>query len=219
MSIAEKLTAVAENQQKVYDAGFTAGKAEGVADDISQYAAVLRFTGVAFPDGYELNVSCLSAIELPQCKGATGIKKFTLRELSLEKQYNASNFAYACESVEEIVLTDGVRINSANYMCTNAYRLRCIVGAMDMTGNTSNNMWQGCRALEEIRFVPKTIGAKLTFQNSSKLSAASIQSIIDGLADLTGQTGQTLTLHADVGGKLTDEQKAAATAKNWNLVY
>ena len=29
MSIAEKLTTIAENQQKVYDAGFTAGQAQG----------------------------------------------------------------------------------------------------------------------------------------------------------------------------------------------
>ena len=36
---------------------------------------------------------------------------------------------------------------------------------------------------------------------------------------LTGSTAQTLSLHADVGAKLTDAQKAAASAKNWTLAY
>jgi endonuclease I len=47
----------------------------------------------------------------------------------------------------------------------------------------------------------------------------SVQSIVDALKDLTGATAQTLTFHADVGGKLTDAQKATITAKNWTLVY
>jgi hypothetical protein len=46
-----------------------------------------------------------------------------------------------------------------------------------------------------------------------------MQSIIDHLKDLTGQTPQKLTFHATAGGKLTDVQKAAITAKNWTLVY
>ena len=51
------------------------------------------------------------------------------------------------------------------------------------------------------------------------LSDETIQSIIDGLADLTEQTTQTITFYATVGAKLTDEQKATITAKNWTLAY
>ena len=49
---------------------------------------------------------------------------------------------------------------------------------------------------------------------SSKLSAESVQSIIDGLA-IVG-TAQTLTLHSSI--VLTDEQKAQISSKNWTLV-
>lgn len=63
------------------------------------------------------------------------------------------------------------------------------------------------------------IGQAISFPNSGLLTAESVQSIIDHLKDLTGQTAQTLTFHADVGGALTAEQKAAITAKNWTLVY
>jgi hypothetical protein len=73
-------------------------------------------------------------------------------------------------------------------------------------------------SLKEIRFVPSTIICN-TYFTSAVLSDDSIQSIIDGLADLTGSTAQTLTLHATVGAKLTQAQKDAAAAKNWTLVY
>lgn len=63
------------------------------------------------------------------------------------------------------------------------------------------------------------IGKSLNIANSSLLSNTSVQNIIDCLTDLTGGTAQTLTLHANVGANLTDEQKAVITAKNWTLVY
>jgi hypothetical protein len=34
-----------------------------------------------------------------------------------------------------------------------------------------------------------------------------------------GASAKTLTLHKDVGAKLTEAQKAEITAKNWILVY
>lgn len=74
-------------------------------------------------------------------------------------------------------------------------------------------------ALEEFYPVANTIKVSISFYNCANLIPKSVQAIIDGLADLTGGTTQTLTLHATVGGKLTDEQKATITAKNWELVY
>ena len=70
--------------------------------------------------------------------------------------------------------------------------------------------------LEEVRF-SGVIGKSIGFADCSKLSVDSVQSVIDHLKDLTGQTAQTLTFHATVKGKLTDAQKSAITAKNWTL--
>lgn len=69
--------------------------------------------------------------------------------------------------------------------------------------------------LEYIRFVPSTIGFSISFSQSSVLSDDSIQSIIDGLATVT--TACTLTLHATVKDKLTDEQKSTIESKGWTL--
>lgn len=76
----------------------------------------------------------------------------------------------------------------------------------------------GLKSLEEIRF-EGVIGVSLVMNECPLLSNASVQSIVDCLKDLTGATAQTLTFHADVGARLTDEQKAIITAKNWTLVY
>ena len=94
------------------------------------------------------------------------------------------------------------------------------IGEMDISSATKvTSMFGNCSGLVRVSFVPACIKLSISFAQSSKLDDASIQSIIDGLADLTGAIAQTLTLHATVGAKLTDAQKATATAKNWTLVY
>lgn len=108
-----------------------------------------------------------------------------------------------------------------NNMITKIQALEIIDGTpMNLSAATNiNNIFSYCSALKEVRFVTNSIYLSIGFAQSDKLSTDTIQSIIDGLADLTGDTAQTLTLHATVGGKLTDEQKATITAKNWELVY
>lgn len=44
-----------------------------------------------------------------------------------------------------------------------------------------------------------------------------LASIVAGLKDMTGQTAPTLTLNSNVSARLTAEQIATITAKNWNL--
>ena len=65
------------------------------------------------------------------------------------------------------------------------------------------------------------IGGEITKDFSlgrcSKLSAESVQSVIDHLADLTGQTAQTVTFHSTVANRLTEEQTNAILNKNWNI--
>ena len=63
------------------------------------------------------------------------------------------------------------------------------------------------------------IGVDFDFSAPQALTDESIQSVIDALKDLTGETALTVTFCAGVGAKLTDEQKATITAKNWTLVY
>ena len=72
-------------------------------------------------------------------------------------------------------------------------------------------------ALKEMRWKKNSLSLSISVSGSPLLNNETIQSIIDGLADLTGGTSQTLTLHADVKSKLTETQVATITSKNWTL--
>jgi hypothetical protein len=76
--------------------------------------------------------------------------------------------------------------------------------------------FQNSSSLENIIF-EGVIGKTISFAWSSKLSDASIQNIIDCLADLTGQTTQTLDFHSDIVAKLTTEQMDEIFLKNWSV--
>lgn len=83
---------------------------------------------------------------------------------------------------------------------------------------TFGGWFTSCGALVDIHFTEDSVIAKnISFTDSSALSVASVNSIINALKDLTGQTAQTLTFHSTVKNNLTDAQKATISAKNWTL--
>ena len=127
------------------------------------------------------------------------------------------------ETLERITLNlNNIVATSVTYMFNKLRALRVIDGKpLDFSTMTSisTSTFAACSALEEIRFKPNSIFVNFAFSYPQNLSAESVQSVIDGLADLTGNTTQTLTLNATVGNKLTDTQKATITDKNWILAY
>lgn len=64
-----------------------------------------------------------------------------------------------------------------------------------------------CTNLVSLKIIPNTIKQSIVFKGCSKLSADSIQSIIDGLA--TGVTGQTLTLSRTAVNKAFETEEGA----------
>ena len=130
------------------------------------------------------------------------------------------NMFYGWDSGTHIIPSLDFR-KGTNFNAMFCYSSRIVeIGEMDISNAKSvTNMFLSCSSLERISFAPGCIKISLSFAYSNLLDDASIQSIIDGLADLSGATAQTLTLHATVGAKLTDAQKASASAKNWTLAY
>ena len=229
MSIAEKLTAIAENEQRVYDAGFAAGQAAGGGgEDLFAHATNLNnmFEGATFPEGYELTVNApaLKAEVNRIISYAKNIKKFTLKG-------NAANNVISCQyafrggnMLEVIDFTGlgegGLKANYLNGAFSANQKMVSILGEFDFSSLVNcNASFEDCFALQDIRFKAGTLSKSLGMVNSGMLTDESIQSILDGLADLTGGTAQTFTFHATVGARLTEAQKAAVTAKNWTLVY
>lgn len=137
---------------------------------------------------------------------------------------NSAIYIFASPSIQQVDLSE---FNAVVCNWINAFygatSLEEIIGVLrckkQYSGQNFSNAFYMCGNLREVRFAEGTIFENCTFSSSKLLSDDSIQSIIDGLFDLTGATAQTLTFHADVGAKLTDAQKATITAKNWTLVY
>lgn len=205
--------------------------------DWFQYVTTLKdlFKNAMFEDGAEINIDCRNELGNKIASfenmflGAKGVKKIKLSAYPVEKSGNAQGFsAYAffqnCD-VEVIDLSgiEQLKPYDFRYVFYNATKLREVIGEIDLSillGSAyTSYAFTNSLSLEEIRFKKETISAVMNFSQNSLLSDKSIQSIIDGLADLTGGTAQTITFHKDIEAKLSDEQKAQITSKNWTLAF
>ena len=233
MATADLITQLKRDFDDVYAAGKAAGGGSGDHDqgyedgknsvgNPLEYASQLQQTyqSVTYPDGYELTLNLPNITSLASAfYSASGLKKVTIKGNTAGNTVSF-NRAFRNTNVETVNLTEFNAILSNCEMAFMYSQIVEILGEIDFS-NVSNfsNTFVGLSALVTITPKKETIKLSVSFAQSNKLSDISIQSIIDGLADLTGGTAQTLTLHATVGSKLTDEQKATITAKNWELVY
>lgn len=108
---------------------------------------------------------------------------------------------------------------SYQYMFYNQQYLENINGEMDFTkisATTGTNlMFYACNSLKEVRFTEESLKYDLQMAQSESLSLESLQSIIDGLGNVT--TTRTLSLNSTAYNKLTEEQKQSATDKGWTI--
>lgn len=146
---------------------------------------------------------------------ATNLSKVPLMNLSSATRVD--NMFNSCLSLECIEVENTSKIGNWNGFAANCTKLK-VVKTLDLSGRTSTgDLFQNTTKTETLLFVPNTIKLSITFKGMSLLTDESVQSIIAGLADLTGATAQTVTFNATVKAKLTDEQKTQITSKNWIL--
>jgi hypothetical protein len=126
-----------------------------------------------------------------------------------------SNSFQACPYLRNVYLTNTSKVKNWNYAFASSGIVT--IETLDFSSATYIN-YQTLgynNQLVNLKIVPETVKKTIDIRASARLSDESIQSIIDGLA--TVETAQTLTLHADVKAKLTEEQLTTITSKNWNL--
>ena len=220
MSIAEKLTTIAENVNKVYEAGYA--KAEKL--NCLYYATSLyyAFQNATFPENTDIVIKLKKAPTncISMFQKATNIKSIKLISEDNSNVISGDGMFREIPQLEVIDLTEFNRkFRSVNYFTLANKKLKSILGALDVSACTafSNSFNVDAGALADIEFVPNTIKVTVSFQYCPNLSEVSIQSIIDGLADLTGGTSQILYLHSTTINKLTDEQYLQISAKNWSV--
>lgn len=179
MSIAEKITQIAENQQKIYDKGVEDGKAQGGGDsfydtfwDEFQLKGARKdywgaFSGAGWTDTifnpkYPLDKVGTSHNYMFMNTGITSISQITINASNLKQPfYNASN-----------IKTIGTLI-------------------LPQTVTSGTTPFQGMSALKNI-VIDGVLAVSVDFQNSTKLSKASIISIVNALSNT--KTGASLTL-------------------------
>lgn len=130
---------------------------------------------------------------------------------------SANSAFYLCKNINSITLTTAP-LTIYGYIFLNATKLQSVYNLN--LGETSEAQYQPfyCSNLTNITFADSSIiNNSTSFSACTKLTVDSILNILNILKDLTGSTSATLTLGATNLAKLTDEQKAIATNKNWVL--
>ena len=190
-------------------------------DNMLYYASNIwqTYKDVVFPENYALTIHLAKPGTIYHAfMNATNLKSIKIITDDTESTFNLMQAFREATSVEVIDLSECSReVASADYMLFQANNLKKVIGALDMSNCTSLNYTFFASVLEEIEIVPGTIKVNARF-NSAKLTQKSIESIIDGLADLTGSDAQTITLNG-VGRSLTEAQQARIAAKNWLIAY
>ena len=106
---------------------------------------------------------------------------------------------------------------------TSGYRMFYSCSSLtSFTSDLSNltdgeNMFNGCSGLTDVTLSGSLNCNRLSFSASTALTVDSMVNIINALVDRTGQDGYTLELGSTNLAKLSPEQKAIATNKNWTL--
>ena len=245
MATADLITQLKQDFDDVYAAGKAAGGGSGeyeqgyedgknsVADNV-RYAKTITFASlnVFGKKEVELNFDNVTALAnlfdvRTSANKNTTVEHLTINCSTLPTSISQMLYSIGSSSDDEVLKKVIFNVDTSN--CTNLTNafvgrngLKVIDGKpLDFSANTQSslNLFARCILLTDFRLVANTIKVNFNVSSCSLLSTETIQSIIDGLADLTDGTAQTLTLHATVGAKLTDEQKATITAKNWTLVY
>lgn len=186
-------------------------------EDYARYAKIIQFTDASeLPKKVVLNLDTVTSLN-SLCSN-TSIEELTINLKQTCTTMQRMIYPTKANSLKKIVLNfDTSKVTNMqqtfNWIATADAE---IVGELDLSSVTiTTSMFSYSTGLKEIRFKKETIKMSIPFQSCEKLSAESIQSIIDGLAIV--ETTQTLTLHANVKKKLTEEQISQITSKNWTL--
>ena len=181
---------------------------------LTDYASL--FEGANFPANTELTVYVGKNITslLAMFASATNLKKVKLvgdnTGCEMERMFASS-------SVEEVDFSGLTLFQSFGASATfdSCQSLVNVLGVLD--GKLNNVSWgfENCPKLETVRFKKESIMCDINIAESPKLTAATVQSIIDGMTT-TGASG-TWFLHNEVKSKLTEKQKKEITDKGWSV--
>lgn len=231
MNIAEKLTQIAENEQKVFEAGRKDYHNEFWDNILSGTNWQYKFCGSSWNDKTFYPPTDLicgqSANHLFYLCGITDLAgrlrecgvKLDLSKASVRVD-NMFNYATKLTTVPYLDVRNCNRDGVLNGMFSYCTALKTIEGihlAEDGSQTLGSSIFTNCSALENITFYG-AIGSNLGFQQSTKLSGASIRNIIEHLSDAAEGKRLSIPQVAANAAFTTDEWNALiATKPNWTF--
>lgn len=137
------------------------------------------------------------------------IKFLDFEDWDVSKVTNYQGMFRACTSLEKVNITKWNVLPTAilTNMFSTCLKLYSLVGDYTIDEVISNNItiFNGYK------------NSISCFSSSNNINRASLRALINGLADLSDTTTQTLTLGATLRAKLTEEDIEIATNKNWTI--
>lgn len=169
----------------------------------------------------------LTELNIPICwtqmfANCTNLIKVVINSQMSSGNAGVESFA-GCTSLEHIEIMGNV-VTIGNGFLRNCKALKtlslpsAVADSTALTYSVASTSYflYGCVALENIE-LGDNWNASIRFDVSNNITIDSMVSMFNALKDLTDGTAKTLTLGATNLAKLTDEQKAIATNKNWTL--
>ena len=245
MTISEKLTAIAENQVKIYNHGKDNGLKEGYAncendfwDNIQNFGNRTDYVK-AFSNWskaqyirpkYKIMPTAATTYLLNGCSSLKKLEKdyfdFSLIPENYT-EYNQGLYALCnnCSSLEEVEDVNFQPVMSYAYFFAGCENLKKIAvlrvsEKSSFGGTTGGDCFWRCSSLEDVT-IEGTIGKNFSIQSSTKLSHESLMNIIECLKDYSDDTSgkvYTLTLGKKNTAKLSEEEQQIAIDKGWLLV-
>ena len=122
----------------------------------------------------------------------------------------------SCSSLTSITIPDGVtRIGESSIRtCTSLISIT-IPNSVTSIGNF---VFSACPKLTNVIIGDGFNANNLNLSASKLIERETMVNMFNALADRTGLTAYTITINKVVGDKLTDEDKAIATVKNWTII-
>lgn len=229
----DKLITIAENQQKVYDAGKKAGydafwdeyQRNGTRRNYQYGFGGGGWTDETFKPKYDITAeyannmfTSASIADLKACLERSGVS------LDFSNCVNSSAYIFQDSDIQIAGTLNFTSATSLNYTFYKATKLKSVdLLIFPDNGNTTfnkNYSFGQCAALEHIIFEGCIGQQNFNMQWSTKLDHESLMSIINCLQDKSSDTSGTvwaITIGATNKAKLTTEELEIAYQKGWQV--
>ena len=150
-------------------------------------------------------------------RGCSGITSVAYPD-SITDESGSMNTFRECSNLVSIDFNNVTAIGNSTFSESTSLRtviFRKVVTCPNWAASNANNPFYGCTAIEDIQLPSGWTESFLVFTNS--LTHDSMVAMFTNLYDYTGGTAHGLTLGATNLARLSEAEKAVATAKNWVL--